>query len=408
MIGGKESNANMKKVLIMSHAMEIGGAERALLGLLDSFDYRDYTIDLFLLRHEGELMPLITKQVNLLPMNRARYLAVSIKILIKDSQFKMLYGRLKAKILSKYKIKKLDLKAENQVELTYSHKYTYKYIQKINPNIEYDLAISFLTPHYICRNKINAKKYLAWIHTDYSTIDIDIKTELEMWSKYDYIASISDKCTESFLSRFPTLKNRIIRIDNIVTSKSIYRQADAFNVEQEMPSSEIKLLSVGRFSNAKNFDNIPEICKYIINQGLNVKWYLIGYGGDEKLIRDKIGEFGMQEYVIILGKKDNPYPYIKRCDIYIQPSRYEGKAITIREAQMLNKPVIITDFPTSNSQLNDGIDGLIVPLDNRNCAKNIINFINNMKLQNKIIKYLNEYDYSNAGEVEKIYKLMED
>lgn len=398
----------MKKVLIISHAMEIGGAERALLGLLDSFDYQNYSVDLFLLRQEGELMPLINKQVNLLPINRSRYLAVPMKILIKDLQFRMLDGRLKAKILSKYKINKLNLKADNQVELTYSHKYTYKYIQKINPNIEYDLAISFLTPHYICRNKVNAKNYLAWIHTDYSTIDIDVKTELEMWSTYDYIASISDKCTESFLSRFPTLKNKIIRIDNIITSESIYRQADAFDVEQEMSSGEIKLLSVGRFSNAKNFDNVPEICRYIINEGLNVKWYLIGYGGDDKLIRDKIEEYDMQAYVIILGKKNNPYPYIKKCDVYIQPSRYEGKAVTVREAQILNKLVIITNFPTSNGQLNDGVDGLIVPLDNKNCAKNIIDFIYNTKLQKKIIKYLREYDFSNSNEIEKIYKLMED
>lgn len=397
----------MKKILVISHAMEIGGAERALLGLLDSFDYQNYSIDLFLLRQEGELIPLINKQVNLLPMNRSRYLAVPIKILIKDLEFRMLYGRLKAKILSRYKINKLNLKVENQVELTYSHKYTYKYIQKINSDIEYDLAISFLTPHYICCNNVNAKKYLAWIHTDYSTIDIDVKTELEMWSKYDYIASISDKCTESFLSRFPTLKNKIIRIDNIVTSKSIYRQANAFNVEQEMPFGEIRFLSVGRFSNAKNFDNIPEICKYIINEGLNVKWYLIGYGGDEKLIKNKIYEFDMQKHVIILGKKDNPYPYIKECDIYIQPSRYEGKAVTVREAQILKKPVIITDFPTSTSQLIDGIDGIIVPLNNNECARQIVGFISNIKLQNKIVKYLNKYDYSNPGEVEKIYKLME-
>lgn len=396
----------MKKVLIISHAMEIGGAERALLGLLDSFDYQNYSVDLFLLRQEGELTSLINKQVNLLPMNRSKYLAVPMKILIKDLQFRMLYGRLKAKILSRYWINKLNLKAENQVELAYSHKYTYKYTQKINPNIEYDLAISFLTPHYICRNKVNAKKYLAWIHTDYSTIDIDVKTELEMWSKYDYIASISDKCTESFLGRFPTLKKKIIRIDNIVTSKSIYKQAEAFGVEQEMPSSETKLLSVGRFSYQKNFENIPEICRYIINEGLKIKWYLIGYGGDEVLIRQKIKELHMEDYVIILGKKDNPYPYIKKCDIYIQPSRYEGKAVTVREAQILNKPVIITDFPTSNSQLNDGVDGLIVPIANESCAKGIVNVINNKSLQDRLIKNTKIINYSNESEINKIYELV--
>ncbi|WP_455684408.1 glycosyltransferase [Thomasclavelia sp.] len=396
----------MKKIIIVSHAMEIGGAERALLGLLNSFDYQNCSVDLFLCRHEGELLSSIPQEVNILPMNKSKYLAVPVKKLVKNFQFRMLYGRLKAKFFSKYKINKLNLNKENQVELTYSHKYTYKYIQKINNDKEYDLAISFLTPHYICSNKVNAKKYLAWIHTDYSTIDVDVKTELKMWSKYDYIASISDECTKSFLSRFPSLKKKIIRIDNIVTSKSIYSQADAFDVELEMPSNEIILLSIGRFSSAKNFDNIPEICKYIIDEGLSIKWYLIGYGGDEKLIKDKISEFGMQEYVIILGKKDNPYPYIKRCDIYIQPSRYEGKAVTVREAQILNKPVIITDFPTSNSQLNDGIDGIIVPIGNKECAKGIVNIINDKSLQNRLIKNTKITNYSNEIEIKKIYELM--
>lgn len=396
----------MKKVLIISHAMEIGGAEKALLGLLNSFDYNNYRVDLFLCRHEGELFDQIPKQVNILPMNQAKYLATPMKNLIKEKAYKMLYGRLKGKYLANKRVKKLSLKLDNQVGLTYSHKYTYKYIDFINKDIEYDLAISFLTPHYICRNKVKAKKYMAWIHTDYSTIDIDIETELGMWNRYDYIASISENCTEAFLSKFPSLKSKIIRIDNIITKDMIYDQAYQFDACEEMSFNGFKLLSIGRFSYAKNFDNIPAICKYIIDSGCTVKWYILGYGGDENLIRDKIEEYNMQEHVFISGKKDNPYPYIKACDYYIQPSRYEGKAVTVREAQILDKPVIITDFPTAKSQLNNGVDGVIVPLDNKKCAEGIINFINDRKLQRKIISYLELHNYSNAGEVEKIYQLI--
>ena len=394
-------------LIITCHAMEIGGAERALIGLLNSIDYNQYKVDLFLARHEGELLKFIPSSVNILPVNQSQYLAVPMINLIKAKQFKILYGRLKAKILSKRKIKKLKLKKDNQVELTYSHLYTNKYIDNININIEYDLAISFLTPHYICLNKCNAKKKIAWIHTDYSTIDIDVETELKMWSKFDYIASISDKCSCAFLTKFPYLKDKIIRIDNIITNDMLEKQVNNF-LPREYDNNCIKLLSVGRFSNAKNFDNIPAICRYIIDKGLNVKWYIIGYGGDEQLIKDKIQEYNMSNHVFVLGKKENPYPYIKSCDIYIQPSRYEGKAVTVREAQILCKPVVITNFPTAKSQINDGIDGVIVPMDNEGCAKGIIDFINNKELQDKIVNYLKEHDYSNASEVEKIYQLMED
>lgn len=394
----------MKNILIISHAMEIGGAERALLGLLYSMDYTKYKVDLFLCRHEGELLKEIPKEVNLLDTNQSRYLAIPMKSLLKEKAFKMLYGRLKAKILSKNTVKKLGLKPENQVALTYSHKYTYRYMNFINPDKEYDLAISFLTPHYICINKCNAKKKIAWIHTDYSTIDIDVKTELDMWNKFDYIASISDQCTKAFLEKFPTLKDKIIRIDNIVTKDMLEKQSNK-NID-EMKDDYIKLLSIGRFTYQKNFDNIPVICKEILKSGINVKWYIIGFGGDEQLIKDKIKEYNMQEHVIILGKRSNPYPYIKACDIYVQPSRYEGKAVTVREAQILHKPVIITKFPTSSSQLVDGVDGVVVPMDNKECAKGIVEFINNKELQSNIINNLENRDYSNSNEVEKLYKLI--
>ena len=397
----------MKKIIIVSHAMEIGGAERALLGLLNSFDYPKYQVDLFLMRQEGDLFKFIPKEVNLLPMNQARYLAVPMKSLISKHEISMLYGRLKAKYLAKKRVKELGLKKENQVELTYSHRYTWEYMDDINPDIEYDLAISFLTPHYICLNHVKAKKKIAWIHTDYSTIDIDVETELDMWKGYNYIASISENVTETFLKKFPTLQDKIIRIDNIVTSNMVERQADEeIDIEFEQ-EGHLKLLSIGRFSYQKNFDNVSEICKFILKSGLNVKWYLLGFGGDEQLIRDNIEKYGMKDRVIILGKKDNPYPYIKNCDIYVQPSRYEGKAVTVREAQILQKPVIITDYATAHSQIKDGYDGVIVPLENKECAKGIERVIRDSDLQNKLIENMKKTHYSNEREVEKIYKLME-
>lgn len=397
----------MKKIIIVSHAMEIGGAERALLGLLNSFDYSKFQVDLFLMRQEGDLFKFIPKEVNLLPMNQARYLAVPMKTLLFERKLKMLYGRLKGKWLAKKRVESLELGKDNQVALTYSHRYTWKYIDDINPDVEYDLAISFLTPHYICLNHVKAKKKIAWIHTDYSTIDIDVETELGMWEGYDYIASISEKATEAFLQKFPALQDKIVGIDNIVTNSMVEEQADEpIDVEFEK-EEHIKLLSVGRFSYAKNFDNVSEICKYILESGLNIRWYLIGFGGDEQLIRDNIEKYGMKDRVIILGKKDNPYPYIKNCDIYVQPSRYEGKAVTVREAQILQKPVIITDFATAHSQIEDGYDGVIVPLDNKECAKGIERVIRDSDLQNKLIENMKKTHYSNEREVEKIYKLME-
>ena len=170
--------------------------------------------------------------------------------------------------------------------------------------------------------------------------------------------------------------------------------------------NEIHFLSIGRFSDAKNFDNVPQICRLLRQQGFNVKWFIIGYGGDENLIYRKIKEAGMQDYVIMLGKKENPYPYIKQCDLYVQPSRYEGKAVTVIEAQALHRPVVITKFATSSSQLIDGVDGVIVPLDNEGCADGIAKLLDDPKKMQSLSEACRRRDYSNQKEVEKLYELL--
>lgn len=170
----------------------------------------------------------------------------------------------------------------------------------------------------------------------------------------------------------------------------------------------MKLLSIGRFCTAKNYDNVPDITRRMIEEGVDdLKWYIIGYGSDEELIRRKIRDAGVEEHVILLGKKENPYPYIRACDIYVQPSRYEGKSVTVREAQILCKPVAVTAYPTALSQIKDGIDGVIVPLDNKGCAAGLAQFITNTSLQERIVNYLRTHDYSNSSEVEKIYALLD-
>ncbi|MCH8546911.1 MAG: glycosyltransferase, partial [Cryomorphaceae bacterium] len=145
---------------------------------------------------------------------------------------------------------------------------------------------------------------------------------------------------------------------------------------------------------------------YLLDQGLQVKWYLIGYGGDEDLIKAKIKEYGVEQQVIILGKQPNPYPYIKACDIYVQPSRYEGKAVTVREAQTLGKPVVIANFSSAKSQLNDGVDGVILPQDTIAFASALKAFINNRELQSTLMENCRQQDFSNQSSIQRIYALL--
>lgn len=398
----------MKRILIVSHAMELGGAERSLLGLLNVLDSKRYKIDLFLLRHEGELLEYIPEYVHVLPKVAAyTVLARPMKDTLREGHFWLTGVRLYAKIKAARYNKKHQYK-DSAVALEYSHKYIKRYMPKINPTVEYDLAISFLTPHYFVAEKVRAKKKIAWIHTDYKKVQINIPSETVMWGKYDYIASISEEVSKSFLEVCPSLRSKLILIENILPERLIKRQAMELDVTKEMPVIEdgFRLLSIGRYCTAKNFDNVPAICSCLLKKGFKVKWYIIGFGGDEELIRQKIAAAKMEEYVILLGKKENPYPYIRACDLYVQPSRYEGKSVTVREAQMFAKPVVITAYPTSGSQLEDGVDGVVVPMDNEGCADGIAKLLNDPKKMQSLSEACRRRDYSNQKEVEKLYELL--
>ena len=397
-----------KNILILMPSMFIGGAERSLIGLLDSIDYTKYNIDLFLNRHEGEFLNLIPEKVNLLPQIDAyTNFDRPIKDVLFSKNFKYGIARLKAKADMRK-----NVKLGNEHNVWSSLQFISNRLTTLLPNIdkEDDLAINFLGIADVLGQKVKAKKKLAWIHTDYTKLVPNKELDMDTYSKVDYVVTVSKDCEKQFLSVYPILKDKSLVVENILSEKFIKEKSNEKITDDkfEINNDQIKLVSIGRFTDAKNFDNVPQICKYILEKGIDVKWYIIGFGGDEALIKQKIKEFDMEQHVIILGKKENPYPYIKACDIYVQPSRYEGKAVAVREAQILNKPVVITNFETSKSQLTDGFDGVIVPMDNEGCVEGIYNLIKDKELQQRLIENTKITDYTNKQELEKIYALLEE
>lgn len=369
----------LKKIIIWMTAMNIGGAERSLIGLLESFNYSEVEVDLFLNRHEGELLKYIPKQVNLLPDNNL-YASLTEPLIntVKQGHLLIALSRFVSRILIKLRCPK---NSQLGGSTTYSHKYTKWLMPKIQQDVTYDLAISYITPHYFVSEKVNAVKKYAWIHQDYSKGVFDQKTNLRMWEPYDKIISISPDVTEGFNRCFPELKDKVLTIQNFLPVNYIRRLAEKY-IELPYSDSSYNLLSIGRFCWEKNFESIPGICAIIRDKGIDCHWYIIGFGALEGKIRGAIDDNNMNEFVHIVGKIDNPYPYIKNCDLYVQPSLSEGKAVAVTEAQILGKPVVITDYPTSHSQLKDGFDGLIVSSDTKKCAEEIANILtDNAKLQ---------------------------
>ena len=394
-----------KKILFIMPSMFIGGAERSLLGLLEAIDYTQYDVSLFLYRHEGEFLAYIPDQVNLLPpMKEYGTFDVPIRSLLFSRRWR--FGL--ARLISKVALKTHCLISGEKKGVWMSMQYTARYLLPLLPEIpgEYDLGVMFLGVADPLLHKVKAKKKVTWCHTDYDTLYPNKGMDRKTYEAVDHVVFVSDACREKMTRLYPALTDKTRVIENILGEKLLLQQAEVPVKDMPHLDDGYRLLSIGRFSEAKNFDNVPDICKSLLDAGLHVKWYLIGYGGDEELIRQKILEAGMEEHVILLGKKENPYPYIKACDLYVQPSRYEGKCVTVREAQTLGKPVVITRYATSASQLEEGVDGVIVPMDNEGCAAGIADLLRDPARMERLSQTCKSRDYSNRQEVEKLYLMM--
>ncbi|MDD9266530.1 glycosyltransferase [Paenibacillus sp. GCM10023248] len=395
-----------KKILISMYSLHIGGAERSLIGLLESFDYQKYEVDLFLYRHEGEFLQFIPKEVNLLPaINEYTTFERPVKDIIKEGHIFLGGARVLAKIKAAIKNKGAHKEQRTYKQMQYSWHYSMPKLPKLKKH--YDVAISFLGPHNFILDKVNANIKFGWNHTDYfAIVNPDMDLDEKMWNRLDFIVNVSSDCEESFLKVFPKLNSKVIVLENIISSTFVHKQSNE-NISGEMPEDgSIRICSVGRFSNQKGFDMAVLACKRLVELGYNITWYIIGYGTEEEQIRQMIHENNLEKRFILLGKKINPYPYIKNCNIYCQPSRYEGKAVTVREAQILAKPVIITNFPTSSSQLEDGVDGHICELSIEGIVEGLEKLINDAEFQIHFSENCKKRDYSNASEVQKLYNLI--
>jgi glycosyltransferase involved in cell wall biosynthesis len=396
-----------KDILISVYDMEIGGIERSLINMLEYMDYEKYNVDLLIFSHTGELMNLIPDKVNIYP--QIRKFTVFRKPVVQclmEGHFVTSIIRVICKILAMIVSKNKNLtEGPGYIQMQLTSKYLSNLMPKIRK--KYDLAISYAWPHDFIANRVNADKKIAWIHTDFSMLEIDSKIDTHTWDKFNYIASISEECTNAFLTKYPAFLNKIILIENINSPKFIKEMANESISDDKNPNA-FNIVSVGRLSYAKGFDNAIQALRKLHDKGLtNIKWNVIGFGAEEESLKKLIIENSLEDHFILLGKKNNPYKYMGMADLYVQPSRYEGKAVTVTEAKILGKPILITNYPTSISQLEPGIEGIICEASVEGLVKGIEELYQNTELRNTLINNLHEKDFSNYNELEKLYRMVE-
>lgn len=396
-----------KKILITACSLEIGGIERSLVGLLNTFDYEKYDVDVLLFSRKGELLPLVTEQCRILPeISQCATLLSPVRDVLKSGHFCMGAARILSHTAMQMRYKNIDIHSDALV-FAYLQDYwdrSIRFMPKLKA--EYDAAISFMWPHHFVAKKVRAKRKFAWIHTDYTKAELDHQKDAAVWSCFDRIAAVSDACGEAFLQVYPQFAERLTVVENILPQPFVRECAAEFVPSEMEPDGRTRILTVGRFCHAKAFDRAARVCKILKERGVPMRWFALGYGSEEQAVRQLAEELSLEDSFVFLGKQVNPYPYIAACDLYVQPSRYEGKAVTVREAQMLARPVLITDFTTARGQVRDGFDAVIVPQDEEKLADAIQNALADEALCRRLSENAAACDYGNTQEIEKIYQMI--
>ncbi len=386
-----------KEVIIVADSLEIGGIERSLINMLDEFDYSNFNVDLMLYDKSGELLSSLNKEVNLVESQEmCKSFSKPIKEVIKNGHLGIAYGRITAKLLSSIISKTKNISETGYYQVQYMYNLTHKFLKKEKK--KYDIAIGYAWPHNYILNNVDSKIKIGWIHTDYATIKVNKKSDLKMWSKLDYIIAVSKECANTFLKVYPELKEKMIVIENIC-GPNLIRSMAKMRLNTNLVKEKFNILSIGRLCNAKGFDIAVKVLRRIHDKGYkNIVWNVIGFGPDKEKIKEIIKENNLEKDFILHGKQINPYPYLKMCDLYVQPSRYEGKSVTVTEAQILAKPIIISNYETAKSQINHMVDGYISNLSVNDLADAIIKLYEDTKLREKFMKKCDSYNFENKDE----------
>ena len=226
---------------------------------------------------------------------------------------------------------------------------------------------------YYIANKVRAKKKISWIHFDITAVGMDRNFSRELYKQFDEINIVSKEAKEKFDLIFPEVKDKTKVFYNIILKEEILKLAEEKGFDDNYTG--LKLLTVGRIAKEKGQDLAIEALKKILDRGIEARLYLIGTGKFEKECKELAVNLGIEDKVIFLGIKSNPYPYMKECNIYIQPSRYEGYCTTVEEALIFNKKMVITNFNSSKEQLKNADFSYISGFNSEEIAKGVLTLV---------------------------------
>lgn len=269
---------------------------------------------------------------------------------------------------------------------------------------KYDAVVSFSEGMADVVCSFPAKKLIQWVHCDYRRhlAENDPKTERYAYKRYDTVVCVSDYAKEAFADIYPDFATKTIAIHNIINVEDILmKAAKADDLDNRFSTDVFTIVSCGRLDPVKQFSKIPMLAHRIhCLTKRQFRWYIIGGGftDEQQRIEDEIRKYDVGKTVILLGSKDNPYPYISKADLYVCTSESESFPLAVNEAKALDIPVVTNDFPSVHESIEDCVDGYITKLDSM--PERIASFMDSpLKTPGNRI--------NNTTSLDEIYKLFE-
>lgn len=394
-----------KKVLFMVSSMNIGGVEKSLLSLLAAIPKDKYDITVLTLESKGGFLDYIPSHIK---FEEAKWFK-DIKPVIMEAPQTTVKGYLKSGKLFKIPLFIYSYyKSKNSGD-------RYIYYENILKSIpmnkeQYDVAIAYAGPTEIIDayigHKVNTKKKIAWVHFDISKHKINEKLYKSLYKKFDKIFTVSKEANKKLNEIIPSTINKSEVMLNIISKELICEMSEE-NVNFDNYYDGIKIVTVGRLSNEKGQDLAIKALYKLKQEGYKVRWYCVGEGKSRKDFEELIKEYNLESDFILLGSTPNPYPYIKKSDIYVQTSRHEGYCLTLAEAKALCKPIISTNFIGAYEQIQDKVNGIIVESNEDKIYEWIKHIISNKKLITELTNNLKDIDVSTIDNVNKLIDYIE-
>ena len=348
----------MKNVLYILNYMNIGGTEKAFLNLVNTLPPDEYDITLLLLEKKGGFLDQVPERVHIVTLDN--YLP-GIKCEIMDPPTSVCRSYLKkGKLFSATGIFISHLLYKVTGNRTAYFRFVLRdtgFIEGFDEYHAYAGPFDFISAlvAYRCRGG----KKVQWIHFDVRSIAFDRKTCRSLYRSFNEFRVVSNKALDSFIEQMPELKPLSLEEPNVVSREQCRAMAEKGDGYDDGFDG-IRIVTLGRLSEEKGQDIIPEIAARLKSYGYSFRWYLIGDGELRGIITEKAKQFGCEHEICLLGTKANPYPFLKDADIYVQTSVHEGFCLALSEARAFDLPVISTDCAGAHEQLEGIQDCRIV------------------------------------------------